>query len=91
MSQERPQAVLLLSVAQQMLLDQSKALDTARMAAFTKALSCVALHLESGAAMGSLSLVNQLLRYGPDCNHGVSCLQVSYLDMQYSDCTHNTR
>lgn len=62
-SPERPQAVLLLSVAQQMLLDQSKALDTASMAAFTKALSCVALHLESGAAMGCLSLVNRVLRY----------------------------
>ncbi len=60
--QERSQVVLLLSVAQQMLLEQSKALDTARMAAFTKSLSCVALHLESGAAMGSLSLVNRLLR-----------------------------
>lgn len=62
-SQERPQVVLLLCVAQQMLLEQSKALDTARMAAFTKSLSCVALHLESGAAMGSLSLVNRLLRW----------------------------
>jgi len=62
-SQERPQVVLLLCVAQQMLLEQSKALDTARMAAFTKSLSCAALHLESGAAMGSLSLVNRLLRW----------------------------
>ncbi|DBA70651.1 TPA: hypothetical protein ACH3X2_012033 [Trebouxia sp. C0005] len=60
-SQERPQVVLLLCVAQQMLLEQSKALDTARMAAFTKSLSCGTLHLESGAAMGSLSLVNRLL------------------------------
>ncbi|KAL0026860.1 hypothetical protein WJX77_007364 [Trebouxia sp. C0004] len=62
-SQERPQVVLLLCVAQQMLLEQSKALDTARLAAFTKSLSCGALHLESGAAMGSLSLVNRLLRH----------------------------
>lgn len=60
--QERPQAVVLLSIAQQMLLDQGKMLDTARLAAFTKKLSCVALHLESGAALGSLSLVNRLLR-----------------------------
>ncbi|KAA6426215.1 MAG: hypothetical protein FRX49_04067, partial [Trebouxia sp. A1-2] len=62
-SQERPQVVLLLCVAQQMLLEQSKALDTARMAAFTKSLSCGTLHLESGAAMGCLSLVNRLLRH----------------------------
>lgn len=62
-SQERPQAVVLLSIAQQMLLDQGKMLDTARLAAFTKKLSCVALHLESGAALGNLSLVNRLLRF----------------------------
>jgi len=61
-SQARPQVVVLLCVAQQMLLEQSKALDTARMAAFTKSLTCAALHLESGAAMRSLSLVNRLLR-----------------------------
>lgn len=61
-SQERPQAVVLLSIAQQMLLDQGKLLDTARLAAFTKSLSCVSLQLESGAALGSLSLVNRLLR-----------------------------
>ena len=59
---EQPHAVMLLTVAQQMLLDQSKALDTARLAAFTKALSCVGLHLEPGAALGCLSLVNRLLR-----------------------------
>ena len=61
-SAEQPQAVMLLTVAQQMLLDQSKALDTGRLAAFTKALSCVGLHLESGSALGCLSLVNRLLR-----------------------------
>ena len=61
-SAERPQAVVLLSIAQQMLLDQGKLLDTARLAAFTKSLSCVSLHLESGAALGNLSLVNRLLR-----------------------------
>lgn len=48
-----------------MLLDQGKMLDTARLAAFTKKLSCVALHLESGSALGSLSLVNRLLRFVP--------------------------
>ncbi len=58
----RPQMVLLLCVAQQMLLEQSKALDTARMAAFTKSLTCGALHLESRAAMGSLFLLYRLLR-----------------------------
>lgn len=63
--QELPQAVVLLSIAQQMLLDQGKMLDTARLAAFSKKLSCVALHLESGAALGSLSLVNRLLRFVP--------------------------
>lgn len=68
--------VLLLCVAQQMLLEQSKALDTARMAAFTKSLSCGALHLESGAAMGSLSLVNRLLRWAFAF---AACAQMSWL------------
>ncbi len=45
-------------VAQQLLLEQNKAMDTARMAAFTKSLTCAALHLDSGAAMGVLSLLN---------------------------------
>ena len=65
---EQPQAVLLLTVTQQMLLDQGKMLDTARLGAFAKALSCVALHSEPGAAIGSLSLVNRLLRSGDGVN-----------------------
>jgi len=60
--QDRPQVVLLFCVAQQMLLEQSKALDTARMAAFTESLTCGALHLESRAAMGSLFLLYRSLR-----------------------------
>lgn len=62
MGQRQAPAVLLLSVAQQMLLEQGRALGTARVAGFTKQFSCTALHLESGAALGSVALVNRLLR-----------------------------
>ena len=51
-----------MQVAQQLLVQQAKGLDTNRLAGFVKELGCAALELETGDALGSLALMNRLLR-----------------------------
>ena len=52
-----------MQVAQQLLVQQAKGLDSNRLAGFVKELGCAALELETGDALGSLALMNRLLRY----------------------------
>ena len=59
---EQPLGVLLTRLATQMMLDQGRGLETARLTAFVKRLAGVTLQLEPGAGMGLLAVVDRMLR-----------------------------
>lgn len=54
--------VLLVQTAAQMLLEQGRTLDVARLAAFAKRLCMAAVFVRPAAAMGLLSTTDRLLR-----------------------------
>ena len=60
---EQPLGVLLTRLATQMMLDQGRGLEIARLTAFVKRLAGLALQLEPGAGMGLLAVVDRMLRW----------------------------
>ena len=57
-----PLGVLLTRLAVQMLLDQARTVQVARLAAFVKRMTCVALQMGPSGGMGLLAVVDRMLR-----------------------------
>ena len=63
MEQQQHSTTLLVQTASQMLLEQGRALDVARLAAFAKRLAAAALWIDLAPAMGLLAVLDRLLRW----------------------------